>query len=76
MYDSEPWLINISNRIEQSPFKGYLTVELSPAGFPYLKSTTSSIRYDNRERAYWDVFCQIDELCHEAWLDYKQSLKE
>lgn len=56
MYDPQPWITAIHNRIEQSPFKGYLAVELSPAGFPYLKSIVSSIRYDNRERAYWGVF--------------------
>ena len=64
-------LDQIQSEIEKGPFKGYLRVEISPAGFVVVNSTVSDLRWDNRVRAYPDSWVRIDDLCHECWLYHK-----
>lgn len=73
MKTQQQWLEIIQQEIDKSPFKGIMKAEISRAGFVVLTSIVSDIRYDNKERAYPNSFSYLDDLCHQAWLDYKES---
>lgn len=74
VYNPQHWLKRIQERIENSPFKGYLEVHLNLSGVPYLLSIVSPLRWDNREKAYLYSFVEIDDMVHEAWLAKKASI--
>lgn len=72
-YNAQHWLRVIRERIENSPFKGYLEVRLNLSGVPYLMSIVSPLRWDRRQRAFSHVFEEINDLEHQAWLAHKHS---
>ena len=77
MLTPEQHKARIQERINNSPFKDYLQAELNKASFVYLKMVdgVSSLSYNNKERTFYSVFWEIDDLCHQSYEDTKR-LKE
>ena len=69
----ESYRTTLQEEIDKGPFKGYLVAKINPwVPMVYLNSIVSSLRYENRERAYLNVFHRLDELEHQFYLKTKR----
>ena len=59
----------LRRELEASPFKDCAHVEVNSIYMVVIVGNLKNLRrFENRERAYPDVFSRLDEICHEQWV--------
>lgn len=67
---------SLKERVEKSPFKGYIGLRLRKNGAIELLLTTTPLRFLNRKRAYRGVYMDIADMIIKAERQYRQDLHD
>ena len=58
----------IQQRIDNSPFRGYLVAGKTKGGYIFVKDVKASKSFMNRCKAFRGILEQIEQMADEAWL--------
>lgn len=73
---NKTWFNSLKERVEHSPFKGYIGLRLRKNGAIEIHLTTTVRRFNNRLKAYPKVFDEIKDMIDKAYLQYKQDIHD
>lgn len=73
---NKTWFNSLKERVEQSPFKGYIGLRLRKNGAIEFLLTTTPLRFLNRKRAYRGVYMDIADTIIKAERQYREDVHD
>ena len=73
---NKTWFNRLKERVEQSPFNGYVALRWRKNGVVELLLLATPQRFLNRKRAYSGVYMDIADMILKAEIQYRQDMHD